>query len=294
MQDFWLISGENSGPCVAIIGAMHGNERIGVEIVQRIKNKFSEKSLDTLNGQLLLMIGNPDAYEQDVRFVKEDLNRLFSDKKEHMLCDMKFKTPPAPERERAKELMGVLRGVDILIDIHATIRPSVPFVYCEATQRHLDIAKCFDVPYVVSPDLYFRPSDLFSSADNFVDRHGGIGVTYESGWHKNSKNADQIFFEIMNVLEYTGNLPRSHEVLGEKSQKNPLQLRMYRDIFPETNHFSFIDASMSNFHFVKNGEPFAMDGGEQVSAPRDSYVIFPKSDLVKGRIACYLAYQVDD
>src|SRR3989338_5819368 len=289
MQDFQLISGEHSGPRVAIIGAMHGNERTGVEIVQRLKGEFPE---DTLNGQLLLIIGNPNAYEQDTRFVEEDLNRLFSEKEERVICEMKAEILATLERKRAKKLMEVLRGVDVLIDIHATIRPSVPFVYCEATPRHLEIAECFDVPYIVSPEPDFRPPDLFSSADNFVDRHGGIGVTYESGWHKHSKDADQIFVDLIHVLEHVGIIPSSHEVVSRKElQKAPHQLRIYRDIFSQTDHFSFLDAEIANFHFVKKGEVFAMDEDKPISAPRDSYVIFPKRDLVKGGVACYLAYQ---
>ncbi len=289
MQNFWLISGERPGPRLAVIGAMHGNERTGVEIVQRIKSKFSGKALNCLNGQVFLMIGNPHAYAQATRFVEEDLNRLFSEKEERAICGKKSATSVTLERKRAKELMDVLRGVDVLIDIHATIRPSVPFVYCEATPKHLEIATCFDVPYIVSPEPDFRPPDLFSSADNFVDRHGGIGLTYESGWHKNPKNTDLIFAELMNVLECVGNLPRSREMFGKKSQKVPRQLRMYRDIFPQTDHFSFVDAEMANFHFVKKDEPFARDGEKPICATRDSYVVFPKSDLVKGRVACYLA-----
>ena len=293
MQDFWLVHGEHPGPRLAIIGAMHGNERTGVEVVRRLKSKFSGKSLGTLNGQLLLMIGNPHAYEQDRRFVEEDLNRLFSEKEERAICEMPNDTPATLERKRTKELMNVLRGVDVLIDIHATIRPSVPFVYCEATPKHLGIAACFDVPYVVSPEPDFRPPDLFSSADNFVDRHGGLGVTYESGWHKNSKDSGLIFAELMDVFECVGSLSRSHEVRVEKLQNVPYQLRMYRDIFPQTDHFSFLDAEIANFHFVKKGEVFAMDEDKPISAPRDSYVIFPKRDLVKGGVACYLAYQYE-
>lgn len=325
MKDFWLIEGENSGssgPHVAIIGAMHGNERVGVEVVERLRREFGEDNLNTshgknLNGRLLLMVGNPDAYAKDVRFVEEDLNRLFSEKEELAIFggDSGGASFATPERKRAKEIMDAIRGVDVLIDIHATIRPSVPFVYCEATEKHLALASCFDVPYVVSPEPDFRPPDLFSSADNFVDRHGGIGITYESGWHKDPKSVDRIFAEVMHVLRHVGVMGATGEATdvtdfhnefsvlpGQtppgvsfegKPEHIPMFLRVFSDVFARTDAFFFVNPQVANFDRVAKWEVFAMDGDEPISASRDSYVIFPKRDLVKGRIACYLAYQVD-
>lgn len=291
MKDFWLIKGEKSGPRIAVIGAMHGNERVGVDVVRQLRDAFSENAV--LSGELLLMVGNPEAYAKDVRFIEEDLNRLFSEKEERAICggsDGGGATLATLERKRAKEIMDAIRGVDVLIDIHATIRPSVPFVYCEATEKHLALARCFDVPYIVSPEKDFRPPDLFSSADNFADRHGGIGLTYESGWHKDPKSADRIFGEVMGVLRYVGAIDAAsfHDAFSVPPEQK--FLRAYRDIFAQTDAFSFVNPQIANFDRIAKGEVFATDAATPVVAPHDSYVIFPKRDLVKGKIACYLAY----
>ena len=62
------------------------------------------------------------------RVLWKRIEPTFSEKEERAICGKKSATSVTLERN-AKELMDVLRGVDVLIDIHATIRPSVPFVY---------------------------------------------------------------------------------------------------------------------------------------------------------------------
>ena len=74
-----------------------------------------------LQGELTLAIGNPDAVERDVRFIHDDLNRCFQETETAAQDDSSI------ERSRAKDLCSLLKDLDVLVDLHATNKPSEPF-----------------------------------------------------------------------------------------------------------------------------------------------------------------------
>lgn len=229
---------------IVVMAGIHGNEQLGVTVINRLQQEITDKNIT-------FIIGNPEAYKKNVRFCDEDLNRLFGTEPI---------THNSYETARAKVLMPILAQADILIDIHSTIKPSVPFIYCENTEEHLKIARHFDVPYIVSPHKDFKPTELCSSTDNYVDRHGGIGITLETGWHKDHNCEEHIYTALRNFIK--GNIQKNH----------PKQLEIYDHIIPETEDFSF-DRDYHNFDHYHTGD----------------FIIFPKTTFIPGKAAAYLA-----
>lgn len=98
---------------VVIIGATHGNEKTGAWLIEKWK---AQPSLLPSKHEYLLLMGNPKALEQNLRFVDFDLNRSFNGGNQ----DSK-----TYEYIRAKELKNKLKewtkGEDFfLIDLHTT------------------------------------------------------------------------------------------------------------------------------------------------------------------------------
>ncbi len=263
-------------PSVVILGAIHGDERIGAEILQKLEERFSAEEL---HGKLELVLGNPKAYEKNTRFVDSDLNRMFGE-------DPVKITSPNYEQKRALELTQILEHADFLLDIHATIKPSVPFVYTENTPAHLKLAHLFGTKYIVSADASSRPKDLVSSADNFVDRHSGIALTYETGWHENPDSVDHVLRNVINYLSAVRLVDEA--ILVPKSTPKPLHLVIFGSVIPRTDNFKF-STDYSNFDHVKAGTPIANDSGKEIIIPRDCYIVFPKKDIGPGKVACYIA-----
>src|SRR3989338_3159742 len=195
MNNIHTIIGNHHGPTVTVMGSVHGNERVGGDFLPHLTALIDAKKL---HGTLHLILGNPKAYEQNIRFVDIDLNRLFGEPFEHGKHESL-----TVESARALEIAPFLADSDFLLDIHSTIKPSIPFVYCEPTARHLEFAHLFDLDYVVSAAKDFRPPDLVSSADNFTDRYGGLGFTYEAGWSEDSSNIELVFSATQRFLQKT-------------------------------------------------------------------------------------------
>jgi len=87
-----------------IIGGLHGNEPLGIELVKKVQ-KLELKNVKAV-------LGNPEAVNQNVRFIESDLNRVFGGDKNGNL-----------EQRRAVELINYCKDFDFVIDFHNTHCP---------------------------------------------------------------------------------------------------------------------------------------------------------------------------
>lgn len=277
------IQGSHNGPCVVIMGAVHGNERLGEAVIAKLRHQITPEKL---YGDLILILGNPMAYGAHQRYMDCDLNRLFGDNFNGL--KKKPQSELNVEEKRAIEIAPFLETADYLLDIHSTIKPSVPFVYCENTEKHLKIASLFGTQYVVSPSPGCRPAELTACADNYVDAHGGIGVTYEAGWHRGAAIFPEALVNTYAFLEHVGAM-QPH--LPQKARKKTTQLIVYDYIIAETNYFKF-SKDYENFDVVEKGEVIGVNNEKHFVAKEKSLMVFPKIDIIAGKPLCYLAKEL--
>jgi hypothetical protein len=86
---------------ILIIGGMHGNEPLGVDLVKLLK-RASPNSIDYI-------LANPKATKLKQRFYQTDLNRSFGKL-----------TPESYEEIRAVEILDLTRSYDLVLDFHNT------------------------------------------------------------------------------------------------------------------------------------------------------------------------------
>jgi len=267
---------KNKGPTIAIIGGIHGNEKIGVLAINKLKKLIKKEEAF---GEIHFIFGNPYAYKKNKRFLKHDMNRLFKP------TGVKLGTRPSLEQKRAFEIAKILKKTDFMLDIHSTQKPSVPFVYCRLAPRHLAFAHLFETEFIVGPAKGAKIPSLSACTDDYVNAHGGIGITYESGWNRDLKVLGKVTQKTKEFLEAT----RSAflKMKTHAKQKNPIIIELYKEIIPKTNAFS-LAKDFRNFDFLKKGEPVACDNNQQITVKQDSYIIFPKTQFIVGKPACYL------
>ncbi len=90
---------------VLVIGGMHGNEKLGISLVESLQ-KNPIPGVDAL-------IANPRAVDVSHRFVDTDLNRSFGDG-----------ASQGYESQRASELTAVVADYDVVLDFHNTMTPN--------------------------------------------------------------------------------------------------------------------------------------------------------------------------
>ncbi len=283
ISHIYHFSGSKDGPSVVIMGAVHGNERIGVDIIEALK-KLLEKV--EIFGEIYLIIANPKAYEKNLRFIDCDLNRLFSNNFEQI--KKKKKKELMIEEKRAIEIAPILSKADYLLDIHSTIKKSIPFVYVENSKSHLKLAKVFRAKYIISSLDSCQAKSLHSSADNFVDKHNGLGITYETGWQKDYAVFPHVLKKTKIFLKSVASSFLDFPVEDKKEKDHSEQIFIYKEIIPQKENFTF-SMDYQNFDFLKKGEILAREGEDKIIIEKDSYIIFPKINIHLGKTACYLA-----
>lgn len=87
-----------------VIGGLHGNEPLGLEVCRKLE-KLRLPFIDVL-------YGNKKAIRANKRFIEQDLNRVFPGN------NMSY------EGRRAKQIMGICKKYDFVIDFHNTNCPS--------------------------------------------------------------------------------------------------------------------------------------------------------------------------
>jgi hypothetical protein len=120
---------------ILIIGGLHGNEPLGIELVRAIE-RSPIKNVDAV-------LGNPEAVKKYVRFVDVDLNRVFPGK------------PVGNNEERqALELMRLIQGYNVVLDFHNTNTPNndCGFVGGYNYKKILPIATSLGIDRVVVAD----------------------------------------------------------------------------------------------------------------------------------------------
>ncbi len=121
---------------ILVIGGMHGNEPLGIELVKYFKMSPVE-GIDVL-------YANENAVERNVRFIQEDLNRSFPGK----LKSGEY------ELHRAAQILRYAKKYDIVLDFHNTHCPNndCSFIGESASNVLPNISSYFGLEKVIIAD----------------------------------------------------------------------------------------------------------------------------------------------
>lgn len=215
---------DGRGVRVAVAGGVHGNERIGVKVLDRLRlallgaAPLSPDNIGREGGDrgpafpivasgasLALVYGNPRAIRVGTRGSEphHDLNRCFP-------VDVLTREARASsyEERRALELAPLFASTDLLLDLHSTNKPSAPFIriagYASGgiSARLSKIASRLPCDIVLHDPRHLIGDGSVALTDEFVGANGGMGVCFESGLASDLSDAkvDAIMRGVMEIL----------------------------------------------------------------------------------------------
>lgn len=296
----WQKKGEEEGPSVTVLGGIHGDETVGIEVVNQLLLYLMMNEVK--KGVLNLGYGNVDAMRAGKRFVEKDLNRCFG---QSLIKKNR-------EEARATMLERVLVNTDILLDVHSTIKPSKPFI-CVPHLEHpyARTLHSLGIPTIVTGEGLLPPDKTPIYTDTFVcakggtphgSPHGGFGVTIETGWQQEKNRITEIRKGILRMIAALGifddtiqhpfltpaieDAPQSAALLSENDCE-------YWDAYWNVlagNDFAF-SKEWGNFDVLPPGTHFATSESEKLVVPEKSVILFPKPPqrIVIGQEACIIA-----
>lgn len=255
------------GPRVGIQAITHGDEPAGMSALEYLKEYFVEHELP--QGSLYLIQGNPAAYEMNRRCIRENMNRVFL--KDDELLKKKFDQDSTDVR-RAKELMPLLASLDYHLDIHSTSKPSEPFIISiTEDEAHFQLART--LPGVFASRGWGKA--ISGSVSEWVDKHGGIGITIECGCHQDESAKTVAIQAAEQFLQTLGMADFGRDIIPLKKCLHIVEHRFIGDAasFRYTKDYR-------NFDPLQPGELIARDDRGVYQAPDEEglLLVFPASE----------------
>jgi predicted deacylase len=306
----------HAGPHVAILGGIHGNERIGVRVLDALRRSLlltDPPDARIVRGTITLVYGNEAALRIGKRgsTPHADLNRCFplncmdmdashSDSRDkHRHTGMHGGDGSwLYEHTRARQLAPILQESDVVLDLHATNKPSMPFVRIAGASaalraKQLAIAQYLPCHMELLDPCFLIGDGQIALTDEFTGAHGGVGVCFESGLASDlspqtvNTLADSVWRLLTHATRNVESLPR-HVVASSTDGETATKTTQRREQYEITKLVKLTDAGFCwadgvgncNFQKVAANEPIGFLGHDAsapvLRVPYESYLVFPK------------------
>ncbi|KAA3616637.1 MAG: hypothetical protein DWQ05_12975 [Calditrichaeota bacterium] len=277
--------GQKKGRTVCCICGIHGNEQASIHAVRRVFNTLAARK-KYFSGRLIAVAGNLPALKENLRFIDEDMNRLWHPHKVDIFRQGFNSNPISNEEKEATALIKLLdaeidhaSGSSIFLDMHTTSSKSKPFIIFGDTLRNRRIAAKFGVPYVLGLEEAI-PGTLME----YITDRGHIGIVFEAGKHDDPASIDIHEAALWVLLHGTGcirrsdfaeEIDRSTKLISAPSASLPSVLEVrYRHALVNDDHFK-MNPGYINFQPVRRGEVLAEDKNGHIIANEMGHILMP-------------------
>jgi succinylglutamate desuccinylase len=304
-------TGEQRGPLVIVFGALHGNEPAGVRaleaVLQLLEKESSLHPTFGFRGKLMGFLGNRRAFERGQRFLKNDLNRLWTLENVQRIRQSPAESLDAEDLEIA-ELDAAIRAEIkayrptqlVFLDLHTTSAEGGIFSIPTGGADSLALAKALRVPAILGlqesiPGTLLR----FAAEGGFSDVSDLRSVAFEGGQHEDAHSVGRSVSAILHCLRAVGcmraeDVDSRHDALLEAHSAGlPKVVRMCyaHDIVPE-DQFR-MRPGYTNFQPVRKGEHLADEVSGPVFSPLDALILMPLYQS-KGSDGFFLVQEVSN
>lgn len=283
------LEGEEEGPLIVLLTGMHGNEYIGVHAVKEVLN-ILKKSGSPLRGKILGIRANLKALEHKVRYIDEDMNRIWFPSIIDKIRSTPEESLSSSERIETKRLLRILDQIEsqagdgseptILVDVHTFSAEGSMFTLPNQEPTQLELLSKIYAPMVLGVGRSLRGTIL-----KYYHNRGLFSFALEGGQHENSLTKQNIVASVILLLQAAGSIDLDKQRPGmiEDFQKHlksqthhlPVQTELvYQHLIEEGDNFS-MRPGYTNFQPVKEGQWLASDRTGRIVAQCDGYILMP-------------------
>lgn len=196
------LRGKKPGPTVIAIAGMHGNEPSGVEGLKSVFRSLLDNHYE-IDGEFVGLLGNKQALAQKVRYIENDLNRLWKYDPSNLVLQDCSGSAEEPEfrslNQTITHFLQTRRGPVIFIDLHTTSASSAPFLLIGDTLRNRDFVRQFPVPIILGLE-----ETLDGPLLSYINELGHISMGFEAGQHDDPISIENQARMLWLVLERAG------------------------------------------------------------------------------------------
>jgi succinylglutamate desuccinylase len=285
-------TGSENETLVIALAAIHGNEPAGVLALRDLFDLFQKELINNpyskFKGRIVGLIGNLQAYERRIRFVKKDLNREFtSENIEHIQQD----TPQYQLTFEDLELIELTQFIDneiqnyqpkriVVVDLHTTSASGGIFTLVNEDEACLKIAETLYAPVVKGLITGTGGTTLHYFTTERM-RIPTMTIGFEAGQHDDVFSVRRTIAWLVNCLRAVGCINkedvenRHEEVLKRYSKNLPKSVQIVGNhkIMPHDNFK--MQPNYQNFQAIKKDEILAFDKNGAIKSPFDCMILMP-------------------
>lgn len=280
-----------AGPLLIAMGGIHGNEPAGVLAIENVLNRLFEepsKNPDFLfKGNFIGLLGNVKAFNQQKRFIKEDLNRIWTADNIQKIRASDYKELGGEDQELF-EIIKVIEGSVqyynptniVFLDLHTTTANGGIFTIVTDDSSSEFIGKHLHAPVVKGLLEGINGTTL----QYFRGRLQGksiVSVCFESGQHNDPNSVENAVSAIISCLRTIGCVEASiveimHDkrLLAQAKNLPKVTSLAYCHRIEENDRFE-MKGGYTNFQSITKGEWLASDKNGKILAPFDGLILMP-------------------
>jgi len=267
-----VLEGKEKGPHLMIFGSVHGNEPAGTMGFFKFQEELDKSKATLQKGKLTFVLGNPLAFEKDVRFIDENLNRAFPGSQDTY------------EGKRAKEISEYIETneIEALLDIHSLGHGDFKLViYNVESEKNQHLARS------ISPIVDHFAYHLDHVSGLLVEKatqHGASSMVIETGNHTNPEGA-------LVALNHLKSFLAHYQLIGHQfapttdfqqsiGQQETCIYETLRILKPTPGFRFTVDFSDDEVGtLIPKDSPYAQDNKRQYIAERDLYLVMPHKEI---------------
>ncbi len=274
------IQGKNHGPTLIFFGGIHGNEPAGVKALQHVMQQLEKDPL-TYVGTCYGIKGNLAALEKGVRFIDEDLNRIwFANTIEFSNGTDKEVTSEKKEMHALYQIIKSILETNTppfyFIDLHTTSGETEPFIVMNDSLLNRRFTKHYPLPAILGIEEYLSGALL-----SYINDLGHVAFGFESGQHIANQAITSAEHFIWHTLGLTGFMPMKSDALQAiKDQLNRSHTPKrfyeiyYQHLIGKDEHFKMIPGFV-NFQRVAKGVTIANYNNHPIVLEKDRQLFMP-------------------
>ncbi len=277
-------TGGRPGPLFLIVGAMHGNEPAGPRAAQRVLAALAGSGA-AVRGHVLALIGNTAALAQGLRYVRRDLNRMWTEEEVRALHgrDPGLESHEELEQRRLlavlEEAMAQRTGPVVLLDLHSSSAEGEPFLCMGDTLKNRRVAAMIPTPVILGLE-----ENIDGALLEYFSNRGHIAIAIEGGQHDAPTTVDNHEAAIWLALVATGvlapedvpDLERHRGRLDAAREGLPRVMEIrHRHGTREGDGFH-MEPGFRNFMPIRRGQLLARDGTGEIRARERGRIVLPR------------------
>jgi predicted deacylase len=285
---FTTLEGRREGPHVMVTALVHGNEIAGAIVLDRLLRADPRPRC----GRLTLGFVNMAAFERfdarqptASRFIDEDFNRVW---------DAATLQGPrhSAELARAREVRPLIDTVDVLLDLHSMLWPSVPLMLSGSAVKGGLLAARIGTPPLVVSDAGHATGRRMIDYGRFTDpATRATANLLEAGQHWEPATVDQVATCVAGLMTGLGVCDHALPAAPHTPQRFA---RVTDAVIAATSGFAFVQPCRGGDVIPRRNTLIALDGDTEVRTPHDDcLLIMPSLRPSRGHMAVRLAQFCD-